>query len=305
LREFWDRVSSGIPLIAPAAFDPFRRAFNLVSASASATFGVPGLFEPRIPPAIFAPEGTVAALSVYDTAPLRETLTELVEFDRINDREMRFAVGAVHVMSGNSIYFDNYVPDTIIKADHVMASGALPPGFPPVKIGKDYYWDGGLVSNSPLWYVLDDTTLREALILQVDLFSARGDMPTNLDEVMERQKDIQYSSKTRFNTNRAKELEALGQALNRVLAHLPASFKNDPDVKLLADAARGRKLAVVQLINRRYTHSSQSKDYEFSRATVRTLWDSGRDAVQRTMASPQWPDACSMRHGLQTFDLAP
>jgi NTE family protein len=153
--------------------------------------------------------------------------------------------------------------------------------------------------------VLDDTTLREALILQVDLFSARGDMPTNLDEVMERQKDIQYSSKTRFNTNRAKELEALGQALNRVLAHLPASFKNDPDVKLLADAARGRKLAVVQLINRRYTHSSQSKDYEFSRATVRTLWDSGRDAVQRTMASPQWLHACSMRHGLQTFDLAP
>ena len=130
-------------------------------------------------------------------------------FDRINDRDMRFAVGAVHVMSGNSVYFDNFVPDTTIAVEHVMASGALPPGFPPVKIGKDYYWDGGLVSNSPLWYVLDDTTLREALILQVDLFSASGDMPTNLDEVLERQKDIQYSSKTRFNTNRAKEIEAL------------------------------------------------------------------------------------------------
>jgi len=305
LREFWDRVSSGIPLMAPAELDPYRRAFNLVSASASATFGVPGFFEPRIPPAIFAPEGTVAALSVYDTAPLRETLKELVDFDRINDGAMRFAVGAVHVMSGNSVYFDNYVPDTKIAVEHVMASGALPPGFPPAKIGKDYYWDGGLVSNSPLWYVLDDTTLREALILQVDLFSARGGMPTNLDEVMERQKDIQYSSKTRFNTNRAKELEVLGQALGRVLGRLPASFKNDPDVKLLAEAARGRKIAVVHLINRRYTHSSQSKDYEFSRATVRTLWESGRDAVQRTMASPQWQGACSMRHGLQTFDLAP
>jgi NTE family protein len=208
-------------------------------------------------------------------------------------------------MSGNSVYFDNFVPDTTIAVEHVMASGALPPGFPPVKIGKDYYWDGGLVSNSPLWYALDDTTLREALILQVDLFSASGDMPVNLDEVLERQKDIQYSSKTRFNTNRAKEIEVLSQALGRVLALLPASFENNPDVKLLAEAARGRKIAVVQLINRRYTHSSQSKDYEFSRATVRTLWESGRDAVQRTMASPQWPKACSMRHGLQTFDLAP
>jgi|KBSSwiStaDraftv2_1062776.scaffolds.fasta_scaffold04578_7 NTE family protein len=304
LREFWDRVSSANPLIAPAALDPFRRAFNLASASASATFGVPGFFEPRIPPAIFAPPGTVAALSVYDTAPLRETLKELVDFDLINERDMRFSVGAVQVMSGNSVYFDNFVPDTTIAVEHVMASGALPPGFPPVKIGKDYYWDGGLVSNSPLSYVLDDTTLREALILQVDLFSARGAMPTNLDEVLERQKDIQYSSKTRFNTNRAKELEALGQALNRVLERLPASFKNDTDVKLLAEAARGRKVAVVQLINRRYTHSSQSKDYDFSRATVRTLWESGRDAVRRTTASPQWPHACSMRHGLQTFDLA-
>src|SRR4029079_5593596 len=172
-------------------------------------------------------------------------------------RQMRFAVGAVQVLSGNSVYFDNYAPDTEITADHVMASGALPPGFPPVKIGKDYYWDGGLVSNSPLWYVLDDTTLREALILPVDLFSARGDMPTNLDEVMERQKDIQYSSKTRFNTNRAKELEALGQALGRVLDRLPASLKTAPNVKLLTEANRDRKISVVQLINRRYSHSSQ------------------------------------------------
>src|SRR4030095_15602820 len=201
------------PLTAPAALDPFRRAFNLASAAAWCVLGVPGFFEPRIPPAIFAPPGTVAALSVYDTEPLRETLKELVDFDRINEREMRFSVGAVQVMSGNSVYFDNFVPDTTIGVEHVMASGALPPGFPPVKIGKDYYWDGGLVSNSPLWYALDDTTLREALILQVDLFSASGDMPVNLDEVLERQKDIQYSSKTRFNTNRAKEIEVLSQAL--------------------------------------------------------------------------------------------
>jgi len=304
LREFWERVSSGIPLIAPSGFDSLRRAFNLVSASASATFGVPGFFHPRIPPVVFAPEGTVAALSIYDTSPLRETLSDLVKFDRINEKQMRFAVGAVHVESGNSVYFDNYKPDTEITAEHVMASGALPPGFAPVEIRNEYYWDGGLVSNSPLWYVLDESPQLEALILQVDLFSASGAMPTNLDGVLERQKDIQYSSKTRFNTTRVKELETQTDALRRLLARLPGELRDDPDARLLADASRGHKVSVVQLINRRFDSSSQSKDYEFSRATVRSLWEAGRDAVKRTMASPEWPNACTTKRGLQTYDLA-
>lgn len=305
LREFWERVSSGMPLIAPAALDPMRRAFNLVSASAAATLGVPGFFRPRIPPVVFAPEGTLAALSVYDTAPLRETLRELVRFDIINGRQMRFAVGAVEVTSGNSKYFDNYKTETgDIGPEHVMASGALPPGFPPVEIGNAFYWDGGLVSNSPLWYVLDESPDLEALILQVDLFSARGEMPENLDGVLERAKDIQYSSKTRFNTTRVKQIEELAAALRRVLGRLPAELADDPDVRLLADSTRGRKVSVVQLINRRFDHSSQAKDYEFSRATVRSLWDAGREAVHATMASPQWPQACTAKRGLQTFDLA-
>lgn len=304
LREFWERVSSGMPLVAPAVPDPLRRALNLVSASASATFGVPGFFQPRVPPFVFAPEGSIAALSVYDTSPLRETLLDLVEFDRINDKHMRFAVGAVQVRTGNSVYFDNFMPDTVIGPEHVMASGALPPGFPPVEIKREYYWDGGLVSNSPLWYVLDDSPQLEALILQVDLFSASGAMPENLDEVLERQKDIQYSSKTRFNTTRVKELEQLAAALRRVLGRLPANLRDDPDVRLLSDVTRGRKVSVVQLINRRFDHSSQSKDYEFSRATVRSLWEAGGNAVRKTMASPEWPQACTAQRGLQTFDLA-
>lgn len=304
LREFWERVSSGIPLVPPAALDPFRYALNLVSASASATFGVPGFFTPRVLPFVFAPEGSIEALSIYDTTPLRDTLADLVQFNLINDKTMRFSVGSVQVRTGNSKYFDNYVDVKPITARHVMASGALPPGFPPVEIEHELYWDGGLVSNSPLWYVLDDSPLLEALIMQVDLFSARGEVPTNLDEVMERQKDIVYSSKTRFNTNHVKEIEELGAALRRVLAKLPPELAKDADVKRLQDAARGRKIAVVQLINRPFDHSSQSKDYEFSRATVRTLWEAGRDAVHRTLANPKWHHACAMRQGLQTFDLS-
>jgi NTE family protein len=304
LREFWDRVSSGLPLVAPAAFDSMRRALNLVSASASATFGVPGFYFPRMTPPFFAPEGTAAAMSFYDTSPLRETLLELVEFDRINAKSMRFAVGAVHVRSGNSIYFDNFTPNLTIGPEHVMASGALPPGFAPIVIKDDAYWDGGIVSNTPLWYVLDDDPHLNALIMQVDLFSARGEMPVNMDEVLERQKDIQYSSKTRMNTNRVKELEALRESLARVLDHLPKRLKSDPDVQALTRVAQGRKVSVVHLINRRLEHSSQFKDNEFSRATVNALWDAGREAVRQTTSHKDWQKACAVSRGLHTYDLA-
>jgi len=304
LKEFWDRVSSGVPLVPPAILDPWRRMFNQASATAAATLGVPGFFRPRVPPVMFAPGGSIAALSVYDSSPLGRTLGELVDFDIINSKEMRFAVGAVHVRTGNSVYFDNYIDDTEIRAEHVMASGALPPGLPPIEVDRELYWDGGLVSNSPLWYVLDDSPGLEALIVQVDLFSASGDMPGDLDEALERAKDIQYSSKTRFNTKYVKTQQDRVEAVRRVLARLPAGLESEPDVRLLTDWARERKVSIVQLINRRFSHTSQSKDYEFSRATVRSLWDAGRAAVRQSIESSEWPKACSTQHGVQTYDLA-
>jgi NTE family protein len=158
-----------------------------------------------MPPSIFAADGMPEALSLYDTSPLRETLLDLVDFDLINSKTIRLSMGSVNIHTGSSLYFDNR--DQLIGPEHVMASGALPPGFPPIVIDGNHYWDGGLVSNSPLWYVLDDSPQINAMIVQVDLFSARGKLPVNLDEVLERAKDIQYSSKTRFNTNRIKELE--------------------------------------------------------------------------------------------------
>lgn len=305
LREFWDRVSSGLPLVPPRILDPLRRTLNLVSASAAMSFGVPHFFYPRVPPPVFAPAGTISALSFYDTAPLRETLRELVHFDIINAKDMRFAVGSVEVTSGNSRYFDNYKPETgEITVEHVMASGALPPGFPPVKVGQDFYWDGGLVSNSPLWYVLDEEPELEALIMQVDLFSAKGEMPRNLDQVLERAKDIQYSSKTRSNTTRAKQMDDVTAAVRRLLGKLPASLRADADAQFLARSTQAHKVSIVQLINRRFDDSTQAKDYEFSRATVRALWDAGRDAVHRTVASPEWPLACATGRGVRTYDLA-
>ena len=242
LREFWDRVSSAAP----------------------------GFFSPRLPPPLLAPEGSLGALSFYDAAPLEATLKELVDFDLINHKDVRLSLGAVNVRTGNSLYFDNR--DIRIRPEHVIASGALPPGFAPVPIDGEFYWDGGMVSNTPLWYVLDDSPQMNALVIQVDLFNARGELPRNIDEVFERAKDIQYSSKTRSNTPRVEEMEDMRAALKRVIGKLPAALKSDPDVRRLTETCKPAHITIAHLINRRLSNSATWKDYEFSRATMNELW---------------------------------
>jgi NTE family protein len=303
LREFWDLVSSGLPLVAPAYLDPLRVTFNRISASATMAFGVPGFFTPRVPPPFLQADGSPEALSVYDTSPLRDTLLRLIDFDLINRKTVRLSVGASNVHTGNSQYFDNR--DNTIGPEHIMASGALPPGFPPVQIDGDYYWDGGMVSNSPLWYVLDDSPRISAMIVQVDLFSSKGALPTNLDQVLERSKDIQYSSKSRFNTNRVRELEGMRVALGRLLKKLPKGLYDDPDYRLLAPFAEyKRNITILHLINRRQDSASSAKDYEFSRNTIRQHWEAGLDDVRRTCAHPDWVSALEIFDGVRAFDLA-
>ena len=302
LQEFWDRVSSAIPLLIPTYLDPLRLAFNRVSTLATTAFGVPGFFTPRLPPPYLAPDGTPGALSIYDTSPLRDTLEELVDFDLINHKGVRLSVGSVDVHTGNSVYFDSLRQR--IGPEHIMASGALPPGLPPIVIDGSYYWDGGIVSNSPLWYVLDDAPDLSALITQVDLFSARGPVPQNIDEVLERSKDIQYSSKTRFNTTRVEELESVRAALGRLLSKLPRKLREDPDFLLLEPVWRPRHhISIMHLINRRTAYSSSDKDYLFSRAEVRQLWEAGLDDVRRSCAHPQWLDAAEALRGIRVFDF--
>jgi NTE family protein len=302
MAQFWDLVSSGSPLIPPASLDIFRPALNRLSAASAATFGVPGLFIPRVSPPLLAPDGSIEALSIYDTSPLKSALGEFVDFDLINRATVRLSLGAVKVRAGNSVYFDN--SQSAIAPDHVMASAALPPGFPPVTIDGEAYWDGALVSNTPLWYVLDESPRIDALILQVDLFSAEGEMPRNLEEVLERAKDIQYSSKTRFNTTRVKELDEMRATLARVLRKLPPELDSDADVQRLKATSERRKITIAHLINRRYAHSAHSKDYDFSRATVRELWASGLDDVRRTCAHPELLKGTEFGHGVRVYDLA-
>jgi NTE family protein len=300
LREFWNEVSSAAAQNVPPLEWVDRGMLNQWSAASAALVGIPGFFRPRAAmPWMLG--GAAPVLSYYDTAPLRATLERLVDFDRINRREVRLSVGAVNVRSGNSIYFDNTTQR--IGVDHIMASGALPPGFPPVHIEGQDYWDGGILSNTPLQYVLDTFARSSRLVvLQVDLFGARGPMPRNLSEVIERQKDITYSSRTRMNTDALGANVNLRQALGDLIARLPARLQKDPAVNVLSKHMTHQPIDIVHLIYRDKPYELDTKDYEFSRAMVQEHWQAGVRDMRNTIAHPEWLQGAT-ENGVTTLDL--
>jgi len=301
LREFWELVSSAVQMPALPASASARETLNEISASQVAVFGVPGFFKPRFPPAPFQPRGSLEAISYYDTAPLLQTLERLVDFDRINSGSMRLSVGAVNVRNGNFAYFDSSKQP--IDARHIMASGALPPGFAPIEIDGEHYWDGGLVSNTPLQYVLDQPGKRRRVVFQVDLFAANGTLPTTMSEVSEREKDIRFSSRTRMNTDVQLDMQVIAQTAKRLMAKLPASLRDDPDVKALARLRSERAVDVVHLIYRSKHYESQSKDFEFSRLSMQEHWDAGRADMAHTLHDPRWIKHERSESGVHVFDL--
>jgi NTE family protein len=300
LREFWNRVSAQAPVVLPDTMDFARPMMNRMAAASAMFFGIPGFFTPRLPPPQLAPEGTLAALSYYDTEPLRATLEELVDFDRINGGDIRLSLGAVNACTGESVYFDT--TSHTITPSHVMASGALPPGFPPVEIDGEYYFDGGIMSNTPLQYVARDFR-QDALFIQVDLFSGLGALPRNLGEVQERVKDIQFQSKVRFSVDQMRKIEDLRSALADVIGRLPKSMRADPKVRKLEAISRRGPVSLVRLVNRCDTKSYDFKDYEFSRATVDELWRAGHNDVQMVLAHPEACTVTDLGNGLRIFDL--
>lgn len=301
LREFWDLVSSALP--TPPLFGGMRarETLNELSASQVMQFGVPGFFKPRFPPAPFQPIGTLEAISFYDTAPLKQTLESLIDFDRLNAGAVRLSVGAVNVRTGNFEYFDS--AKQRLDARHIMASGALPPGFAPVEIDGEHYWDGGLVSNTPLQHVLDQPGKRRRTVFQVDLFAAVGALPTTLPEVTEREKDIRFSSRTRLNTTNELDRQVIAQAAQRLLAKLPPELRDDPDVRALSRLRCEHAVDVVHLIYRSKHYESQSKDYEFSRLSMQEHWDAGRADMAHTLHDSRWLQRERHAHGVRVFDL--
>ncbi len=307
LKEFWEMASSPVTWSPVVKGDRARSYFNETSAALIATFGVPGFFTPRFPPAPLWPEGSPQSQSYYDTAPLRKTLERLVDFDRINDLKTRLSVGAVSVTTGNFKYFDNFEFRKLgkkIGPEHIMASGALPPGFPSIVIDGEHFWDGGIASNTPLDFVLDSEVNNDLLIFQVDLFSARGPLPLSLLEAAEREKDIRFSSRTRMNTDKNRQLHNARKALRELIGKLPDYLKNDPSVEILCQAARENTVTVVHLIYRSKNYESSSKDYDFSHVGMVEHWGAGVRDVHLSMRHKDWLERPQSGETMMTYDLA-
>ena len=306
LKEFWTTVSAPMTWVPIPRGDRERSVFNETSAAFIAAFGVPGFFSPRVPPAPLWPKGSPQSQSYYDTTPLRKTLERLVDFDRINDLECRLSVGAVGVTSGNFRYFDNVEFNRLgkrIGPEHIMASGALPPGFPSIVIDGEHYWDGGVASNTPLDYVLDAETKNDLLIFQVDLFSARGPLPETMLEAAEREKDIRFSSRTRMTTDKNRQIHNARKAIRDLLEKLPDGLKEEPSVNLLREASKENTVTVVHLIYKSKNYETNSKDYDFSHVALVEHWEAGMRDVHLSMRHKEWLQRPQSDETMVSYDL--
>jgi NTE family protein len=238
------------------------------------------MFRPRVLPPMFATPGTLEALSFYDSSPLADTLNQLVDWDLLNNGPVRLSVGAVEIASGNFAYFDT--TEMRIDARHILASGALPPGLPPVDIDGKLYWDGGLVSNTPLSHVLDHQT-EDMLVFQVDLFASLAPLPKTIMDVIAREKEIRFSSRTRLVSDQLLKIRKEREVIRKVLDKLPPEMADDADVAALTALAREHAVSVVHLIYRAEDWEGGTRDYEFSARTRGEHWGAGRTAVAETI----------------------
>ncbi|MCP3393446.1 patatin-like phospholipase family protein [Bradyrhizobium sp. CCGB12] len=308
LREFWETICAfsiewpageGLANALPFAFD-ISSVRNALAAMRALVQGQPGFFKPRFPSPLWSPFSGDAATSFYDTAPLHATLERLVDFDRLNSGDVRVSVGAVNVRTGNLTYFDT--AERRLGPKHFMASGALPPGFPAVEIEGEHYWDGGVVSNTPLSRVLSGDA-RKALTFQIDLWSAKGRVPYDMMEVSSRQKDIQYSSRTRAVTDQVLQMQKMRQALQRTIDKLPEAAKQDPEIRTIADMARHRSYNIVHLIYQTKPNEGHSRDYEFGLSAMRRHWQSGLEDIRRTLSDRRRLDPPPPERGIVTHDI--
>src|ERR1700761_4011992 len=308
LDEFWRAIcQTPLPAFPSSPFDPanwplpWQNGLSAMAAWRTLIEGQVGFFVPRVPPPFLQSHISPATTSWYDTAPLRATLERLADFDRINDpREMRVSVGAVNVRTGNFAYLDN--THGKLRPEHFIASGALPPGFPAVEIDGEFYWDGGMVSNTPLYKVLAERPCHDTLVFQVDLWNAQGELPRDMSGVTERSKEIQYSSRTRMITEYMRMDQEQRRMLHDLMTLVPPEKHDSPAYKRAEMRASGAMTNLIHLIYRNKPYEGHYKDYEFSAATMREHWQSGVADMQRSLENPHWLDMPDKTHPFVTHD---
>ena len=299
LRSFWQVITAHSSLWPSALVGSPALWQQKASALTALLCGQPGFFTPRTLQYWFSSDKFI---SYYDTSALKMTLERLVDFDRINNaKEMRLSVGAVNVRTGQFAYFDS--AHIAIRPEHIMASGALPPGFPPIEIDGEYYWDGGLFSNTPLEYVLDYSPRRSRLTFQVDVFQSQGRLPTNLDEVAERDKDIRYSSRTQISSNAFRDRHDVRHAINELHKLLPPDLLATEQAKRLYELGCVTEMDIVQLVYRPTEPQGASKDYEFDRASMERRWQQGTIDARTVLHAAPWLTPMPKELGVRVFDV--
>ena len=284
LQEFWSRMQHN-PWMEFLRAWPFMGpvACNLMTIS----HGIPGFFRPNLP-AFFGPHVPLRTdrAAYYDTAPLARTLAELVDFGRINKRETRLTVGAANVRTSEMRYFDSRDMDLDVR--HVMASGALPPAFPAVRIDDDLYWDGGILSNTPVEAVFDDNPRRNSVVFAVHIWNPHGPEPDTIWQVMNRQKDIQYSSRAVSHIARQKQMHRLRHVIAELVARLPEVERRSRAVKELASYGCLTRMHVVRLLAPPLDGEDHTKDIDFSPAGIRERWQAGYADTIRVLETAPW-----------------
>ena len=299
LRAFWDQMSpatSWMDIWSPVAwaemFNPFAAVIG-ASTKNSAVLGamaqgIGGFFIPRaVPNWDFSAPVAIGEAGFYDTSPLRETLLDLVDFDYLNGGKVRLSVTAVDIATGELAVFDT-LDKAPLTPEHIMASGALPPAFPPVVIGEHAYWDGGIHSNTPLEILLGQEHERDAIIFMIDLWDPTEALPANMTEVMARQKAIQYASHMTEQLKIDQQIEMLQQAIRTLSSHLPADILAKPEVAKLAGLGCDRTVQIIRLILKSETDADQFRDVDFSKATVNARWDAGKADAGRALKHKAW-----------------
>jgi len=294
VREFWSRVRQS-PLAkamgAASLFAPW--ATNAMTLAG----GVRGFFEPN-PLAVLGPQVKLGPerAAYYSTRPLEATLEELIEPALLGSGAPRLTVGAAKVQTGEMCYFDSREQPLTVR--HIMASGALPPAFPAVRIGEELFWDGGVLSNTPVEAVFDDNPRRSGLVFAVHMWAPHGPEPDSLLKVMSRQKDLQYSSRAATHIARQKQLHKLRHVITELAGKLPSAIAETPEVRALTAYGCVTRMHVVRLLAPPLAGEDHSKDIDFSAEGIKYRWEAGYTDTARALAQAPWTHEVDPLEGL-------
>ncbi|MFL6753790.1 MAG: patatin-like phospholipase family protein [Sphingomicrobium sp.] len=283
LCEFWSRVQNDqlVPGGLPSWLATATR--NMIAI----TSGVPSFFQPN-PLAFVSPHFELGAESAgyYSVSPLRRTLDQLVDLDQLNSGETRITVGASCVRTAEMRYFDSR--DMPLTIDHIMASGALPPGFPPVRIDGELYWDGGILSNTPVEVVFDDNPRRSGLVFAVHIWNPQGPEPETIWQVMNRQKDVQYSSRAAAHIKRQRQLHRMRHVIAELAGMVPEDGKRGNRFSEMASYGCLTRMHVVRLLAPSLDYEDHSKDIDFSAHGIRRRREAGYEDTIKTLEKAPW-----------------